>query len=70
VGIEKEQQKYLFIPFLELKVKQDMKNVKNNSIGMGLSCSKMIMKQLKGKLELVESQRGRTVFKLQMPVEK
>ena len=69
-GIEKEQQQYLFVPFLELKAKQDMKNVKNNSIGMGLSCSRMIMRQLMGNLELVESERGRTVFRMQMPVEK
>jgi K+-sensing histidine kinase KdpD len=43
IGIDKEQQQYLFVPFLELKIKQDMKDVKNNSIGMGLACSKIII---------------------------
>ena len=47
-----------------------MKNVKNNSIGMGLSCSRIIMRSLMGNLDLVESNRGRTVFRIQMPVEK
>ena len=46
-----------------------MKEVKNNSIGMGLACSRMIIKQLRGNLVLVESERGKTVFKLSLPVE-
>ena len=37
---------------------------------MGLACSKLIMKQLKGSLALRESIRGKTVFKIEMPVEK
>ena len=69
-GIEKEQQKYLSVPFRELRVKQDIQKVKNNSIGMGLACSKVIMNQLKGSLALKESIRGKTVFKIEMPVEK
>ena len=64
VGIDKEPQQYLYVPFLELKVKQDMKHVKNNSIGMGLCCSQVIMNNLTGSLELLESQRGRTVFQI------
>ena len=44
--------------------------MKNNSIGMGLACSKLIMKQLQGKLKLVESARGKTIFRIEMPVEK
>ena len=39
IGIERERQDYLFIPFLELKVKQNLKNVKNQTIGMGLACA-------------------------------
>ena len=42
-GIEPERQKYLFIPFKELKIKQSLKKVKDNSIGMGLACSKDII---------------------------
>jgi nitrogen-specific signal transduction histidine kinase len=29
LGIEKDRQKYLFIPFLELKAKENIHNVKN-----------------------------------------
>ena len=38
-GIEEERQKYLFIPFQELKIKQNLKLVKDNTIGMGLACT-------------------------------
>ena len=51
-------------------MKQDMQKVKNNSIGMGLACSKIIVNQLKGKLRLMESVKGKTVFKMEVPVEK
>ena len=61
-GIDKEQQNYLAVPFLELRVKQDIQKVKNNSIGMGLACSKLIINKLNGKLRLLESERGKTVF--------
>ena len=37
---------------------------------MGLACSKLIINQLKGRLDLKESIRGKTVFKVEMPVEK
>ena len=47
-----------------------MRRVKNNSIGMGLSCSKLIVNQLYGNLKLKESVRGKTVFRMEMPVEK
>ena len=47
-----------------------MRKVKNNSIGMGLACSKLIINQLKGKLNLQESIRGKTVFRIELPVEK
>jgi K+-sensing histidine kinase KdpD len=69
-GIEKEQKKYLAVPFSELRVKKDIQKVKNNSIGMGLACTKVIMNQLKGSLQLKESIRGKIVFKIEMPVEK
>lgn len=40
IGINKDRQKMLFIPFLELKMKQNFKEVKDNNIGIGLACSK------------------------------
>ena len=46
-----------------------MKKVKDNSIGMGLACSHTIMRELKGNLFLKESQRGRTIFQMNLPVE-
>ena len=39
IGISKERQNMLFIPFLELKLKQNLKALKDNSIGLGLACS-------------------------------
>lgn len=39
IGIEEDRQKMLFIPFLELKMKQNLKQVKDNNIGLGLACS-------------------------------
>ena len=52
IGIEKERQQYLFIPFLELKAKQNLRKVKDNSIGMGLACASCILNKLKGKVTL------------------
>ena len=69
-GIDKEHQSYLTVPFLELRVKQDINKVKNNSIGMGLACSRLIINKLDGKLQLMESERGKTVFRIQIPVKK
>jgi signal transduction histidine kinase len=54
-GIEAERQELLFVPFKELKKKQNMKNVKDNNIGMGLSCSKTIIRSLGGDIVLKES---------------
>jgi len=34
----------LFEPFLELKIKQNFQDVKDNNIGMGLACSHEITK--------------------------
>jgi K+-sensing histidine kinase KdpD len=50
IGIERERQDYLFIPFLELKVKQNLKNVKNQTIGMGLACAYSIFNELDGRI--------------------
>lgn len=54
-GISEERQKMLFIPFLELKIKQNLKKVKDHTIGMGLACSKEICNKLGGDITIVES---------------
>ena len=50
IGISPERQKMLFVPFLELKMKQNLKAVKDNSIGMGLAFSKIIVNSLGGEI--------------------
>ena len=59
----------MFIPFKELKAKQNMKKVKDNSIGMGLACSRSIIRELGGDVFLKESQKGKTIFKVTLQVE-
>lgn len=39
IGISEDRQKMLFIPFMELKMKQNLAQVKDHNIGMGLGCS-------------------------------
>ena len=58
----------LFIPFLELKIKQNLKKVKDNTIGMGLACSKEICNNLGGDLMIVSSEPGLTIFSFKLPV--
>ena len=67
-GIEKQRQNFLFKPFLELQQKQNMRLVKDNSIGLGLSCSKVLTKKLGGEVKLVQSQPKLTVFKFHIPI--
>lgn len=55
IGIPKDLQKSLFVPFKELNVKQDIDQVKNGSIGLGLACSKEITFQMKGDIRLAQS---------------
>lgn len=55
LGIDEERQQYLFVPFLELCEKQDINQVKNENIGLGLSCSFTIIQKLGGSLKLLES---------------
>ena len=67
-GIDKQRQNFLFKPFLELQQKQNMRLVKDNSIGLGLSCSKVLTNKLGGEVKLVQSQPRLTVFKFHIPV--
>ena len=55
IGIEKERQHFLFVPFAELKQCQDLKQVKDSNIGMGLACSLAIVKNMGGDIVLKES---------------
>ena len=43
VGIDSHKIDHLFVPFQELRMKQDFSKVENFSIGMGLSCSHSIV---------------------------
>ena len=52
VGISEERQRMLFVPFLELKLKQNMNMVEDSSIGMGLACSSSIARALGGDIKL------------------
>ena len=71
-GISLERQSFLFKPFLELNQCKNMdmvtNNLTNNSIGMGLTCSQLIIRALKGSLTLKRSSNGVTIFLLEMPV--
>jgi len=55
LGIDKERQQYLFVPFKELRLNQNIKNLKDNSIGMGLACSETILSSLGGSIKLAQS---------------
>jgi len=68
VGIPKDRQNLLFIPFLELKNLQGIRSAENDNIGMGLSCSQSIVQHLGGDIILKESTRGLTVFSFKIPV--
>ena len=70
VGINQDRQKMLFVPFLELKIKQNLKKIDNYSVGMGLACSDAISKALGGDIILKKSKRGLTSFAFKIPVVK
>ena len=52
IGISEERQNMLFQPFMELKIKQNLKKVKDNNIGMGLACSHAICREMGGDMVL------------------
>lgn len=58
----------LFIPFMELKMKQNLAQVKDHNIGMGLGCSRKIIASLGGDITVKQSKRGLTIFAFKMPV--
>ena len=58
----------LFVPFLELKMKQNPDLVQDNNIGMGLSCSEQIATAMEGDITIKESRKGFTMFAFKIPV--
>ena len=58
----------MFVPFLELKMKQDMNKVENGNIGMGLAGSHDITQEMGGDITLKHSEYGLTVFSFKIPV--
>ena len=58
----------LFIPFLELKVKQSLESVNDHNIGMGLACSRSITKCLQGDIRINDHSTHFTSFTFKIPV--
>ena len=46
----------MFEPFGEMKMKQSLKNVKDFSIGIGLSCAKVLTDTLLGRIKILETE--------------
>lgn len=68
IGISKERQKLLFIPFLELKDKIGINKSENDNIGIGLACSKAICRHMGGDIRVRQSQKGMTSIQFRIPV--
>ena len=49
-------------------MKQNLKKVKDNSIGIGLACSHAICREMGGDMILRESKQGLTAFAFKIPV--
>lgn len=58
----------LFIPFLELKMKQCLECVNDHNIGMGLACSKAITKCMQGDIKISDRSTHFTSFVFKIPV--
>ena len=69
IGISKDRQDLLFVPFKELKRMQElMKKPENDNIGLGLASSKLISDGMGGKIKLKHSHKGLTVFQFKILV--
>ena len=66
-GIDNERLPYLFKLFGELKINNSLQYVKDNGIGIGLTCSKTIVDFLGGKIA-IKSSPGFTDVKISIPV--
>ena len=49
-------------------MKQNLKQVKDHNIGIGLACSNSISKALDGDITIKQSRKGMTVFGFKIPV--
>lgn len=54
-GIKKEREEFLFVPFGELRKKQNLKDVEDYGIGVGLSNSRELARFIKGDVKLIKS---------------
>lgn len=68
IGISPNRQKMLFVPFMELMLRQNFDTVQDNTIGVGLASSQIITQQMKGDIKLKQSQPQLTVFTFTLPV--
>ena len=69
-GIDDERIATMFDVFGELFKTQSMKLVKHNSIGVGLNCSQLLAKSLKGEIVLLNSKPGTFAIQVSIPVSK
>lgn len=68
IGINKERQKLLFKPFLELRAKQNLSQVQDFNIGVGLGFSKELVNFMGGDIYLNKSKKGFTSIGFKIPV--
>ena len=68
IGIEKERQNHLFVPFMELKDRLGIMKAENDNIGIGLAGSKDICVKMGGDIILKVSRPGLTAFAFKIPV--
>ena len=67
-GIDQQRQKLLFVPLKEIRDSIGGHSSKNENIGLGLSCCKIMCKKMGGDIMLKKSQKGMTVFTFKFPV--
>jgi len=68
IGISKEKQHSLFVPFQEFRYCMGSTKAEDGNIGLGLSCSKIISNRLGGDACLKQSRKGLTIFAFKIPV--
>lgn len=68
IGIENDRIGHLFKAFGELRQKQNMKYVKDSSLGVGLSCSKKIIEAMGGQITFIKNEPQNTQVMFTIPV--
>lgn len=56
------------MPFKELRIKESLEKVENNTCGLGLSYSQQIAHQLDGKIRVKLNRKNLTVIQLFLPI--